>query len=324
MRVPFHLVFAAALTVAALLPSPAATAAEIKLMCPAPMRTTITDLVAQFERATPHKVTIVHTPSRMIIERVQGGEAFDVSILTAEATDGLIKQGKIAMRVDVARSSIGLAVRSGAPAPDVSSAEGVKRTLLAAKTFARNEGAESGRHMLSVFARLGITEQMAGQDQGHAGRHRLCRRARRARRGRACRATDAGVEGGGRRRPVPAAARASAHHRVLGGRFVRRRRSRRRPPRWWPSCRRRMRPRPSGPKGSIRRSGDAVGKAQAARASVAPGGTSSCAVASDVGTPLTRLCPPYDCCRANRGQSRRNTTDANQPVNIAIIAVAMP
>jgi molybdate transport system substrate-binding protein len=157
MRMLFSVVVAAAL-----LPG-IASAAEIKLMCPAPLRTTITDLVEQFERATPHKVTIVHTPSRMIVERISGGEAFDVSILTAEATDGLIKQGKIARRVDIARSSIGLAVRTGAPAPDVSSAEAVKRTLLGAKTFARNEGAESGRHMLSVFARLGITEQMAGK-----------------------------------------------------------------------------------------------------------------------------------------------------------------
>ena len=132
-------------------------------MCPAPMRTTITDLVEQFERATPHKVTMVHTPSRMIIERVSGGEAFDVSILTAEATDALVKQGKIARRIDIARSSIGLAVRSGAPAPDVSSVEAVKRTLLAAKTFARNEGAESGKHMLSVFERLGITGEMAAK-----------------------------------------------------------------------------------------------------------------------------------------------------------------
>jgi molybdate transport system substrate-binding protein len=157
MRMLFSVVVAAAL-----LPG-IASAAEIKLMCPAPLRTTITDLVEQFERATPHKVTIVHTPSRMIVERISGGEAFDVSILTAEATDSLVKQGKIARRVDIARSSIGLAVRTGAPAPDVSSAEGVKRTLLAAKAFARNEGAESGRHMLSVFARLGITEQMAGK-----------------------------------------------------------------------------------------------------------------------------------------------------------------
>src|SRR5260370_14462727 len=98
-----------------LLPVTAALAAEIKLMCPAPMRTTIVELVAQFERTSPHKVTIVHTPSRMIIERLQGGEVFDVSILTAEATDGLIKQGKVARRIDIAPSSIGLGVRARMP-----------------------------------------------------------------------------------------------------------------------------------------------------------------------------------------------------------------
>jgi molybdate transport system substrate-binding protein len=158
MRGPFEIFASAAL--ALLLPVTAAVAAEIKLMCPAPMRTTIVELVAQFERASPHKVTIVHTPSRMIIERIQGGEAFDVSILTAEATDGLIKQGKVMRRIDIARSSIGLGVRAGTPKPDVSSAEAVKRALLAVKSFARNEGAESGKHMLAVFDRLGITEQM--------------------------------------------------------------------------------------------------------------------------------------------------------------------
>ena len=153
--------FAAGLAVMSI--SSAASAAEIKLMCPAPMLTTITALVEQFERVSPHKVTIVHTPSRMIIERIQGGEAFDVSILTAEATDALIKQGKVARRTDIARSSIGLGVRAGTPKPDVSSAEAVKRTLLAAKSFARNEGAESGKHMLAVFDRLGIAEEMKGK-----------------------------------------------------------------------------------------------------------------------------------------------------------------
>jgi molybdate transport system substrate-binding protein len=148
------------LALIAALPAARASAAEIKLMCPAPMRTTITALVEQFEKKSPHKVTIVHTPSRMIIERITGGEAFDVSILTAEATDNLIKQGKIARRADVARSSIGLGVKTGTPAPDVSSAESVKRALLAVKSFARNEGAESGKHMLAVFERLGIAEQM--------------------------------------------------------------------------------------------------------------------------------------------------------------------
>jgi molybdate transport system substrate-binding protein len=151
-------VFVAALTL--LLSGAAANSADIKLFCPAPMKTTIVDLVAQFERSSPHKVTIVHTPSRMIVERIQGGEAFDVSILTAEATEALVKRGKIARRTDIARSSIGLGVRAGTPLPDVSSAEAVKRSLLAAKSFARNEGAESGKHILAVFDRLGIADAM--------------------------------------------------------------------------------------------------------------------------------------------------------------------
>ena len=85
----------------------------------------------------------------------------DVSILTAHATDDLIKQGKVGRRVDIARSSIGLAVRAGAPKPDVSYAEGVKQTLLAARSFSRNEGAESGKHILAIFFdRLGIADEM--------------------------------------------------------------------------------------------------------------------------------------------------------------------
>jgi molybdate transport system substrate-binding protein len=124
------------------------------------MRTTITALVEQFESKSPHQVTIVHTPSKNIIERITAGEDFDVAILTAEATDDLISKGKIARRADVARSSIGLGVRAGSPKPDVSSVEGVKRALLAVRSFARNEGAESGKHMLAVFERLGIADEM--------------------------------------------------------------------------------------------------------------------------------------------------------------------
>ena len=152
--------FAAAIGFAMILPVAAASAAEIKLMCPAPMRTTIVELVAQFERSSPHKVDVVHTPSAFIVKRVQGGEAVDVTILTAQASDALIKEGKLARRVDIARSSIGVAVLADAPKPDVSSADAVRRTLLAVKTFARNEGAESGMHMLRVFERLGIVEEM--------------------------------------------------------------------------------------------------------------------------------------------------------------------
>ena len=151
---------AARLVVASLLPPTAVSAAEIKLMCPAPMRTAMVALLNHFERTTPHKVEVVHTPSRFIVDRVRAGEAVDVTILTARASDQLIKEGKLSRRVDIARSGIGIAVLAGATKPDLSSAEAVKRALLAAKTFARNEGAESGMHMLAVFDRLGIAEQM--------------------------------------------------------------------------------------------------------------------------------------------------------------------
>ena len=137
-----------------------APAADIKLMCPPTMRTAVIDLVAQFERETSHKVTIIHIPSRFIIDRVRGGEPVDVTVLTDKASDALVKDGKLSRRTDFARSSIGIAVLAAAPRPDASSAEALKRTLLAVKSFARNEGAESGAHMLKVFVRLGIADEM--------------------------------------------------------------------------------------------------------------------------------------------------------------------
>ena len=139
-------------------------AAEIKLMCPAPMRTTIVDLVAQFEAKSPHKVTIVHTPSRMIVERIQGGEAFDVSILTGagdrradQAGQGGAPRRYRALQHRPWRS------RRHAHAGCQFGRGGEAHAARRSKSFARNEGAESGKHMLAVFDRLGIAEQMKGK-----------------------------------------------------------------------------------------------------------------------------------------------------------------
>jgi molybdate transport system substrate-binding protein len=140
--------------------SGAAMAAEIRVMCPPPMRAVMTELAAAFERASGHAVTLVLAPSKAIIARLGGGETIDVAILTAPATDVLIKAGRLARRVDLARSTIGVAVRHGAPPPDVASAEAFRRTLLAARSFARNDGADSGIYMKDLIERLGIAEQM--------------------------------------------------------------------------------------------------------------------------------------------------------------------
>jgi len=137
-----------------------AHAAEIKVMYPPPLRTALQELFPQFERASGHKLALIHESSWLLVERIRKGETPDVAFLTARQAEDLIKEGRLARRVDVARSTIGIAVRAGAPKPDLSSAEAVKRNLLAAKSFARNEGADSGIFMVGLLERLGITEAM--------------------------------------------------------------------------------------------------------------------------------------------------------------------
>jgi molybdate transport system substrate-binding protein len=151
---------AAAAVLAAVMLTSRAGAADITLMCPPPMRSVLTELIAAFERASGHKVAVEFAPSKAIIARLADGEKVDVAVLTAQATDDLVKAGKLARRVDLARSTIGVAVRSGAPKPDIGSADAFRRTLLAAKSFARNDGADSGIYMKGLIERLGIAEQM--------------------------------------------------------------------------------------------------------------------------------------------------------------------
>ena len=137
-----------------------AVAADITLMCPPPMRAAMTDLVSAFERASGRKVALLFVPSKAIIARLTGGEKVDVVILTAAATEDLIKAGKLARRVDLARSTIGVAVRHGTPKPDIGSADAFRRTLLAVRSFARNEGADSGIYMKGLIEHLGIAKEM--------------------------------------------------------------------------------------------------------------------------------------------------------------------
>jgi molybdate transport system substrate-binding protein len=138
----------------------ASGAAELKVMYPPPLRTVLSELIPQFEHASGHKLAVTFESSWLLVGRIQKGETPDVAFLTQRQADDLIAEGKLARRIDVARSTIGIAVRAGAPKPDLGSVDAVKRTLLAARSFARNEGADSGVFMVGLLERLGIAEQM--------------------------------------------------------------------------------------------------------------------------------------------------------------------
>lgn len=137
----------------------AAKTAEIKLMCSGAMRPALEELAPQFERASGHKLAITYGSTNTIRERALAGDAGDLVIFAGPAVEEVVRQGKLAAKVDLVRSGVGVGVPAGAPRPDLSSADAFKRTLLAAKSFARSEG-PSGTYIAALLERIGIAEQM--------------------------------------------------------------------------------------------------------------------------------------------------------------------
>ena len=145
----------------ALLFSALANAAEIKVLSTQATQEAYLELVAQFEKASGHKVTTVFTGTLNVQKRLADGEPYDLIIMAGPAIDDQIRLGKAVAgsRVDFAKSGTGLAVRKGAAKPDISSADALRKTLLAAKSIGYSTG-PSGLYMLSVFEKLGIADQI--------------------------------------------------------------------------------------------------------------------------------------------------------------------
>jgi molybdate transport system substrate-binding protein len=129
-------------------------------------------LAPQFERATGNTVVAKWGPSMgntsdAVPARIQRGESIDVVIMVGDALGDLIKEGKVIAnsRVDLARSGIGIAVRMGAPKPDISSAQALRRALLAAKSIAYSDSASGVYVSTELFSRLGISDQVTGKSR---------------------------------------------------------------------------------------------------------------------------------------------------------------
>ena len=141
-----------------------AEAAELKVLSAFGMQSVLEDLGPKFERATGHTLAISFATGGATLKRVQEGDAADVVISLRQGIDTLVKDGKApAGSVAVASAGIFVAVRKGAPKPDVSSPDTLKRTLLAAKSISYanpTSGAASGIHFAKVLDRLGIASEM--------------------------------------------------------------------------------------------------------------------------------------------------------------------
>ena len=143
-----------------------AHAAEIRVLTSGGFRSAYLSLVPEFERTTGHKVVTTAGGSMgsaptTVPNRLKRGEVYDVVILAADTLDELIKQGYVlaGSRVDLARSIIGVAVRAGAPRPDISSTDAFTRALVEAKSIAYSSSA-SGVYLIGLFQRLGIADKL--------------------------------------------------------------------------------------------------------------------------------------------------------------------
>lgn len=148
--------------------------ADVKVLATTAMKTVFEELAPQFQAATGLSVSASFGPSVRIETRLAEGEAADLAVLTQAAANDMAAGGKVlpGSLVDIARSSLGVAVQRGAPKPDISSVDAFKRALLAAKSVAvsRPVGAGlSGAHMAKVFQELGIADAMAAKTKYGSG-----------------------------------------------------------------------------------------------------------------------------------------------------------
>jgi molybdate transport system substrate-binding protein len=148
-------------TIGALLLAGVAQAAEIRVLSTQATEEAYRELVPQFEKASGNKVTTTFTGTLDANKRLAAGESYDLIIMSGPSIDEHIKGGKIVSgsRVDIAKSGVGVGVKAGAPRPDISTVEVLKKTLLAAKAIGYSTG-PSGNYMVSLFQRLGIADEV--------------------------------------------------------------------------------------------------------------------------------------------------------------------
>lgn len=129
------------------------------------VRSAAEELFRKFEKQSGNRLAVTWGTAPMLVARIEAGERADVLILSRVGIDTLAKQGKILLGSDVtfAGSGVAIAVKAGAPKPDISTAEALRKTLLHTKSIAYSEpsaGGASGVYFAKLLERMGIAEQM--------------------------------------------------------------------------------------------------------------------------------------------------------------------
>jgi len=140
-------------------PDRTAMTVPLKIVSSMATREVLAELVAAFEAQSAQAVALESVGGVDAATRVRAGEAFDAVVLASDAIDTLAAEGRIVAgsRVDLARSGVAVAVRAGAPHPDIGSEDAVRRAVLGARSISYSTG-PSGVHLANLFERWGIAD----------------------------------------------------------------------------------------------------------------------------------------------------------------------
>ncbi len=135
--------------------------ASIKIISSMATRQLLADLIAQFQLTSQQRVTAESVGGVDAARRVRAGEAFDIVFLSANAIEDLIEAGRIVAgsRIDLVKSGVAVAVRSGSPRPDIGSESAVRRAVVEARSLSYSTG-PSGVHLTKLFERWGIADDI--------------------------------------------------------------------------------------------------------------------------------------------------------------------
>jgi molybdate transport system substrate-binding protein len=166
-----HAVAAAAIGLAVTLGPAPATAAEITVLVSNAFKTSFPDIAPLFEKASEHRLKVAFGSTDPLKVRIEKGEAVDLAIIGEGAIDSLIKQAKLVAdsRVVVARSGLGVAVRKGAPKPDLSTTDAFVRTITNAKSIGFNAGGLTGIYLWGLFDKLNLTAAVKAKFKDGSG-----------------------------------------------------------------------------------------------------------------------------------------------------------
>jgi molybdate transport system substrate-binding protein len=146
----------------ALLPSSHLQAAELNVLAGGAMTAPMRELSTQFERASGHKLAFRFGTTPELIKLATSGGPFDLGVVPVEVFKDADARARFAPgpTIDIARVGLGIAVRTGAPKPDIATSDALKQTLLKAQSIATIPASAAGAQVLNVFERLGIHEEI--------------------------------------------------------------------------------------------------------------------------------------------------------------------